>query len=81
MQRILPGAAVDTFTIAVNGDFHEFLFAGQAQDLVDSSSFVGGQAGLAAFPAEPAVSGLNYAIVPGHLGQVWLGSAPNQLSR
>ncbi len=78
VQRILPGAAVDTFTIAVNGDFHEFLFAGQAQDLVDSSSFVGGQAGLAAFPAEPAVSGLNYAIVPGHLGQVWLGSAPNQ---
>jgi len=78
VQRILPGAAVDTFTIAVNGDFHEFVFAGQAQDLVDSSSFVGGQAGLAAFPAEPAVSGINYAIVPGHLGQVWLGSTPNQ---
>ncbi len=78
VQRILTGAAVDTFTVAVNGDFHEFVFAGQAQDLVDSSSFAGGQGGVISFPAEPAVSGLNYAIVPGHLGQVWLGSTPNQ---
>ena len=78
VQRILPGAAVDTFTVAVNGDFHEFVFGGQAQDLIDSSSFVNGQGGLTAFPAEPAVSAINYAIVPGHLGQVWLGSTPNQ---
>jgi len=78
VQRILPGAAVDTFTVAVNGDFHEFVFSGQAQDLVDSSSFVNGQAGLTAFPVEPAVSAINYSIVPGHLGQVWLGSTPNQ---
>jgi hypothetical protein len=78
VQRVLPGAAVDTFTIAVNGDFHEFVFSGQAQDLLDSSSFVSGQAGLTGFPAEPGVSALSYAIVPGHLGQVWLGSTPNQ---
>lgn len=78
VQRILPGAAIDTFTIAVNGDFHEFIFAGQAQDLVDSSSFASGQGALTAFPAEPAVERINYAIVPGHLGQVWLGSTPNQ---
>jgi len=78
VQRILPGAAVDTVTVSVNGDFHEFVFAGQAQDLVDSSSFGGGQGGLSAFPAEPAVAALSYAIIPGHLGQVWLGSTPNE---
>lgn len=78
VQRILPGAAVDTLTVAVNGDFHEFIFGGQAQDLIDSSSFVNGQAGMTAFPAEPAVSAINYTIVPGHLGQAWLGSTPNQ---
>ncbi|HLH00340.1 MAG TPA: hypothetical protein VKX49_28805 [Bryobacteraceae bacterium] len=78
VQRILSGAAVDSFTVAVNGDFHEFVFAGQAQDLLDSSSFVSGQAQVSAFPAEPSVGGINYQIVPGHLGQVWLGSTPDQ---
>ena len=28
--------AVDTLSIKVNGDFHEFDFSGQAQDLVDT---------------------------------------------
>jgi len=78
VQRILTGAAVDTLTVAVNGDFHEFQFSGQAQDLLDSSSFQSGQGALTAFPAEPATAPLNYSIIPGHLGQVWLGSAPNQ---
>lgn len=78
VQRILTGAAVDSFTVAVNGDFHEFVFAGQAQDLLDSSSFSSGQAGMSGFPAEPAVGAINYQIVPGNLGQVWLGSTPNQ---
>jgi hypothetical protein len=78
VQRILPGAAVDTFTISVNGDFQEFVFSGQAQDLLDSSSFGAGQAGLSAFPAEPTVAPIGYAIIPGYMGQVWLGSTPNQ---
>jgi len=78
VQRVLPGAAVDTFTIAVNGDFQEFVFSGQAQDLLDSSSFAAGQSGLTAFPAEPAVAPIGYAIVPGYMGEVWLGSSPNQ---
>ncbi len=78
VQRVLSGAALDKLTIKVNGDFHEFDFAGQAQDLLDSSSFQSGQAGLAAFPPEPAVARLNYSIIPGHLGQVWLGSIPNR---
>jgi len=78
VQRLLSGAAVDKLSIKVNGDFHEFDFTGQARDLVDSSSFQGGQGGLTAFPQEPTVGGLNYSIIPGHLGQVWLGTAPSQ---
>ncbi len=78
VQRVVAGAAVDTLTIKVNGDFHEFDFGGQARDLLDTSSFQNGQCGLASFPPEPVVSGINYSIIPGHLGQVWLGSAPEQ---
>lgn len=78
VQRILSGAALDKLTLKVNGDFHEFDFSGQAQDVVDSSSFESSQAGLTAFPAEPTVAPINYSIIPGHLGQVWLGSVPNR---
>jgi hypothetical protein len=69
---------VDTVAIKVNGDFHEFDFSGQAQDLVDTASFESGQFGLSAYPAEPTVSPINYSIIPGNLGQVWLGSSPTQ---
>ncbi len=78
VQRLIYGAAVDDLQIQVNGDFHGFQFSGPACDIVDSSSFQQGQAGLSAFPAEPTPASFNYSIVPGHLGQVWLGSAPDQ---
>jgi len=78
VHRILSGAALDTLTVKVNGDFHEFDFAGQAQDVLDSSSFTTGRSGLGAFPAEPALASFNYSIIPGHLGQVWLGTIPNR---
>jgi hypothetical protein len=78
VQRVLAGMAVDTLSIKVNGDFHEFDFSGQAQDLVDTSSFQSGQFGLSAFPAEPSVAPINYSIIPGNLGQVWLGSSPTR---
>jgi len=78
VQRVLAGMAVDTLSIKVNGDFHEFDFNGQAQDLVDTASFQNGQFGLSAFPAEPTVAPINYSIIPGHLGQVWLGSSPSR---
>lgn len=74
VQRVIAGAAVDTLTLKVNGDFHEFDFTGPARDLVDSSSFENGQCGLAAYPPEPSLSALDYSIIPGHLGQVWMGS-------
>lgn len=78
ISRMIHGAAIDTCIVTVNGDFHEFTFSGPAADLVDSNTFVTGSGGLHSFPAEPPLSGFDYSIVPGHLGQVWLGSTPNQ---
>jgi len=73
VQRILNGAAMDTMKIKVNGDYQEFLFGGPAQDLLDNQSFTNGQGGLTAFPAEPVIAGFDYTVIPGHLGQAWLG--------
>lgn len=78
VSRIITGAAVDTLQVAVNGDYHEFTFSGPAADLLDSSSFTPPAGGLNTFPAEPALANFDYSIVPGHLGEVWLGSNPNQ---
>jgi hypothetical protein len=78
VQRVLGGMAVDTLSIKVNGDFHEFDFNGQAQDLVDTASFQSGEFGLSAYPAEPTVAPINYSIIPGNLGQIWLGSSPTR---
>lgn len=78
VSRIVTGAAVNLFNVTVNGDFHEFSFSGPAADLLDSSSFAPGSAGLASYPAEPALSSFDYSIVPGHLGEVWIGSVPDQ---
>lgn len=78
VSRMVLGAAVDTCLVTVNGDFHEFAFSGPAADLADSTTFIAGTGGLAGFPNEPAITGFDYSIVPGHLGQAWLGSSPNQ---
>jgi hypothetical protein len=78
VHRILCGAAVDQMSVKVNGDFHEFAFSGVAQELVDSTSFTGGIGQLSAFPPEPVLGTFDYSIVPGHLGQVWLGNVPSQ---
>lgn len=78
VQRILCGAAVDAMEILVNGDFHEFHFSGMAQDVIDSGSFSAGAASLSSFPAEPTVAGFDYSIVPGNMGQAWLGPTASQ---
>ena len=78
VHRILCGAGVDKMSVKVNGDFHEFVFSGVAQELVDSSSFSSGIGQLSAFPPEPALNSFDYSIVPGHLGQIWLGNGPNR---
>jgi hypothetical protein len=78
VQRLLSGAGVDQLDIVVNGDYHEFHFKGLAQDVVDSASFEAGAAQLQSFPAEPAVAAFDYSVVPGNMGQAWLGTGPSQ---
>jgi hypothetical protein len=78
VQRLLCGAAIDQLDIQVNGDFHEFHFSGPAQDVLDSSSFSGSMGQLQGFPAEPALDAFDYSIVPGNMGQAWLGTSPTQ---
>jgi hypothetical protein len=78
VQRIVCGAAVDKMKILVNSDFHEFQFSGPAQDLIDNVTFEAGQGELTSFPDEPGGSGFDYSIVPGHMGQVWLGVTPER---
>ncbi len=78
LQRILCGAAVNRMTITVNGDFHLFEFQGMAQDLLDSMSFTTGMGQLSHFPPEPALAAFDYSIVPGNMGQAWLGSVPGK---
>jgi len=80
LQRLLCGAAVNRMTIKINGDFHQFEFSGMAQDLVDSSSFANGMAQLTSFPLEPALGAFDYSIVPGNMGEAWLGSTPGMFS-
>jgi hypothetical protein len=76
VQRLLCGAPVDRLRVKVNGDYQEFAFGGPARDLIDSASFTSGQGGLSAYPAEPTVADFDYTIVPGHLGEIWMGATP-----
>jgi hypothetical protein len=80
LQRVISGAGVDEFSLEVNGDYQEFQFGGMAQDLIDSASFSSGMGQLTAFPAEPAYTPTDYSIVPGNLGQIWMGVEPNRYS-
>lgn len=76
VQRLLCGAPVDHLRVKVNGDYQEFAFGGPARDLIDSASFTSGQGGLTAYPAEPTVANFDYTIVPGHIGEIWMGATP-----
>ena len=78
VQRVISGGAVNKLKISVNSDFHEFTFSGGAQDLIDNASFSAGQGALTAFPPEPLLGDFSYGIIPGHLGQVWMGTSANQ---
>ena len=77
-SELCVGAIVDKMKILVNSDFHEFQFAGPAQDLIDSVSFRSGQGKLTEFPDEPDLDSFDYSIVPGHMGQAWLGVTPER---
>jgi hypothetical protein len=78
VQRVVSGAAVDQMEILVNGDYHEVRFKGLAQDVVDSSTFSGGAGALQSFPAEPELAAFDHSIVPGNMGQAWLGTSATQ---
>jgi len=78
VQRLLSGGAVDVLKLKVNGDFHELEFQGEARQLIDSASFTAGVGALTQFPAEPTVGEIDYQIIPGHLGQVWMGSTASR---
>ncbi len=78
IQRVVNGAGVDELVVAVNGDFHQFGFRGPARGVLDSGTFSSGDEGLSAFPAEPTIDPFDHTIVPGHLGQVWLGATPSR---
>jgi hypothetical protein len=79
VSRLITGAGVDRFQIDVSGDVHSLYFSGPAADVLDSCSSVFGVSGITSFPNEPALSAFDYSIVPGELGQVWLGSPLNQV--
>jgi hypothetical protein len=74
VSRILNGACVGRFRVRVNADFHELEFAGEAQDVLDSVTFLPGQGGLSSFPAEPTGAETTLTPIPGNLGQAWLGT-------
>jgi hypothetical protein len=78
VQRVLQGATVDQMEIAINADFHQFRFTGFAKDLLDSASFSGPVGSLQTFPPEPLLAGFDYSVVPGNLGQAWLGVSPTK---
>jgi hypothetical protein len=78
IQRIIAGGGVDRMSVRLNGDFHQFRFDGEAREIVDSASFSAGVAGLTEFPAEPAAGEWDYSLVPGNLGQIWMGTGPSQ---
>lgn len=78
VQRLLCGAAVDQMQILLNGDYHEIRFKGLAQDVLDSTSFTTGQGQLQSFPAEPAPGAFDFTIVPGNMGEAWLGTPAAQ---
>jgi hypothetical protein len=75
-QRAIVGAAVDRMEIRANGDYHEFRFSGPAAEILSSSD---GQGGASAVPAEPSGAGEIQSPVPGHIGQLWLGTGPSRM--
>ena len=78
VQRIVAGAAVNQARIVANGDYQQFEFSGVAADLIDSASFQSTQGGLSTFPAEPTPATGQFTVVPGYLGEVWIGADPLQ---
>ncbi len=78
VQRMVAGVGVDQLSIQVNGDFHQFRFRGIGADVSDNLTFASGMGGLTEFPIEPSGPYPEFSLVPGSLGQVWLGAVPSK---
>ena len=74
VSRVLHGASMDRFRVRVNADYHELELSGEAQDVLDSVTFLSGQGGLTSFPTEPVGAEPSLTPIPGNLGQAWLGT-------
>jgi hypothetical protein len=79
VHRMVRGAGIDRFEVVVAGDFHTMRFRGSGAELIDSVSFEAGQGGLLQYPIEPTGSTFAGEPIPGHLGQLWLGPAPERI--
>jgi len=78
VQRGVSGVGFEELRININGDFHEMTVAGEGRNYFDSVSFVDGIAGLSEFPPEPIVDAGSVKLIPGTLGQAWIGSTGTQ---
>lgn len=78
VQRAVAGLAIDELRVNINGDFHEMAFAGEGRTFFDSSTFVDGVAGLTEYPPEPSLGEYSVSLIPGTLGQAWVGSTVSQ---
>jgi hypothetical protein len=78
IQRLLAGVGVNRMRFLINGDFHQIHFDGVGAELVDDHTFVADTAGLTEFPVEPEGPYNHFSLVPGSLGQAWLGAIPSK---
>jgi hypothetical protein len=80
VQRIVTGAVVNQMQVKINDDFHRFDFSGPGRHIIDSTTMSAGEGGASTFPDEPTMQDWDYQIIPGHLGQSWMGTTPTQFS-
>ncbi|MEP7361798.1 MAG: hypothetical protein ABI972_00965, partial [Acidobacteriota bacterium] len=78
VQRAVAGVVFNELRVNINGDYHEMAFSGEGRTFFDSSTFVGGIAGLTEYPPEPIVDQYSVSLIPGTLGQAWIGSTASQ---
>ena len=78
IQRGVAGFVVDEMRVNINGDFHEMSFSGEGRTFFDSSSFAEGIVGLTEYPPEPVLGDYPASLIPGSLGQAWVGSTVSQ---
>ena len=78
VQRIVNGAAMDAMKSHGERRLSGVRVLGAVAGSAGQRELHSGKGGLTAFPAEPTATGFDYTIVPGHLGQVWMGASPSQ---